>query len=49
MGRERTAQLQESLGAFNLGYSQLKSKAVDVFAGRDIKRLETKSSDKTES
>ena len=49
MGRERTAQLQESVAAFNLGYSQLKSQAVDAFAGRDIKRLGTKSSDKTGS
>ena len=43
MGRDGAAQLQESLAAFNLGYSQLKSQAVDAFAGRDIKRLGTKS------
>lgn len=47
MGRDRSAQLQESLGAFNLGYSQLKSKALEAFAGHDIKRLENKSGEKT--
>jgi DNA-binding MarR family transcriptional regulator len=42
MGRDRATQLQESLAAFNLGYSKLKSKTVDSFAGRDIKRLDSR-------
>lgn len=42
MGRDRTNQLQESLAAFNLSYSKLKSKAVDTFAGRDIKRWDAR-------
>ena len=42
MGRDRATQLQESLAAFNLGYSNLKSKTVDSFAGRDIKRLDSR-------
>ena len=42
MGLDRVTQLQESLEAFNLGYSKLKSKSVETFAGRDVKRLDAK-------
>jgi len=42
MGLDRTTQLQESLEAFNLGYSKLKSKSVETFAGRDVKRMDAK-------